>query len=369
LSARLTLTTHTVDMPKHSKSLESLPRQTAVDLFAGYGGLTQGLRDAGFHVLAAIELDELAADTYRSNHPTTKMIVQDIRTVTSRTLARAAGVRKSELDLLTSCPPCQGFSRIRRKNKPGRLVDYRNRLIDEVLRFVEDLSPKVVLMENVPALREYSRFRKFTARLTDLGYQVRHNVVDAADFGVPQRRKRLVTIASRIGDAPDFPTKRKHKTVRDAIGTRKFAAGDPLQNTLEKRTVRIRNLIRRVPRNGGSRRQLPSKFKLQCHRVTDGFYDVYGRMSWDSVAPTITGGCVNPSKGRFLHPSEDRAITLREAALLQGFPPTYKFSMRQGKYRVAELIGNAFPPTFSRMQAQIIRQHLRLHANDRQVNP
>ena len=117
-------------------------------------------------------------------------------------------------------------------------------------------------------------------------------------------------------------------------------------------------LIRAIPKDGGSRTALSETLRLKCHTIANGYYDVYGRMRWDDVAPTITGGCINPSKGRFLHPVEDRAISLREAALLQSFPTSYTFSLRRGKYAVAEMIGNALPPIFSRVQAEAIRAHL-----------
>lgn len=339
-------------------------RLTAIDLFAGCGGLTQGLRDAGFAVLAAVELDPLAAETYAANHPDVGLLNEDIRTVTAPGLCFACGLAPGDLDLLAGCPPCQGFSRLRNNNRRDRMDDPRNRLIDEVLRLVEGLLPKAVMVENVPNLGRYTRYQEFKRGLRRLGYKVSDQILDVAEFGVPQRRRRLVVLASRLGEISHITPDGRRATVRDAIGrlSGRDLDKDPLHNLAEKRSERVMKMISAIPKDGGSRTSLSSGYVLDCHREVDGFYDVYGRMRWDDVAPTITGGCINPSKGRFLHPDEDRAITLREAALLQSFPPDYYFSLRRGKYAAAEMIGNALPPRFSRRQAESVRAHLLAHS-------
>lgn len=346
--------TATLKMKKKSST------RTAIDLFSGCGGLTQGLRDAGFAVGAAIEIDALAAETYAANHPDVKLFNADIRGIPASEVMKACGLAKGELDLLAGCPPCQGFSRIRLNNKKERMDDPRNRLIDEVLRLIGELQPKVVMLENVPNLARYTRYLNFKRELRKLGYDVVDKVLDVADFGVPQRRKRLVVLASRLGQISHPLPVDERKTVRDAIARlpANILKSDPLHNLDEKRSDRVRRLIQAIPKDGGSRTALSAGLILKCHEEQDGFYDVYGRMKWDDVAPTITGGCINPSKGRFLHPTEDRAITLREAAILQSFPPGYVFSLRRGKYAAAEMIGNALPPLFSRTQAEIIKRHL-----------
>lgn len=333
---------------------------TAIDLFAGCGGLTQGLRDAGFEVVGAVEMDPIAAETYALNHPDANLLIKDVREVSPCDLLEGCSLYEGELDLLAACPPCQGFSRMPMNNRPERLSDVRNRLVDDVLRFVEGLRPRTVMLENVPNLARYSRYRRFKASLRKLGYRVSDAVVDVADYGVPQRRRRLVLLASSIGTISLADTIKRPRTVRDAIGGLPAGGleGDPLHDVTEHRSERVRQLIAHIPKDGGSRSSLPEGFGLRCHAEHDGFHDVYGRMRWDDVSPTITGGCINPSKGRFLHPEEDRAITLREAALLQSFPPPYKFSLRRGKYAAAEMIGNALPPGFSYAQALAIRQHL-----------
>lgn len=346
-----------------AQCLTSLPL-TAIDLFSGCGGLTQGLRDAGFAVGAAVEIDELAAETYATNHPEVKLFNTDLREISASQIMEACCVARGELDLLAGCPPCQGFSRIRLNNKRERMDDPRNRLIDEVLRLVIEIQPKVLMLENVPNLSRYTRFQNFKRSLRKLGYEISDQILDVADFGVPQRRKRLVVLASRLGRISHLAPVGERTTVRDAI--EKLPAvilkTDSLHNLGEQRSERVRQLIKAIPKDGGSRMALPTRLALKCHGRQDGFYDVYGRMKWDDVAPTITGGCINPSKGRFLHPTEDRAITLREAALLQSFPPDYYFSLRRGKYAAAEMIGNALPPRFSMRQAESVRAHLQAHS-------
>ncbi len=307
-----------------------------------------------------MEIDALAAETYATNHPEVRLFNADIRDISASQIMEASGIRKGELDLLAGCPPCQGFSRIRLNNKRARMDDPRNRLIDEVLRLVGEMQPKVVMLENVPNLSRYTRYLNFKRDLRKLGYQISDQILDVADFGVPQRRKRLVVLASRLGQISHLAPVGERKTVRDAI--EKLPADilkcDSLHNLGEERSERIRQLIKAIPKDGGSRTALSAALALKCHETQDGFYDVYGRMKWDDVAPTITSGCINPSRGRFLHPTEDRAITLREAAILQSFPPSYVFSLRRGKYAAAEMIGNALPPLFSRMQAEAIKNHL-----------
>lgn len=333
----------------------------AIDLFAGCGGLTQGLVDAGFQIVAAVELSNLAAHTYELNHPSVPMLNEDIRDVSIERLLGFAGLEHGELDLLAGCPPCQGFSRIRCNNKQTRVDDERNRLIDEVLRIVEGIAPKVLMLENVPNLRSYTRHKLFKRALRKMGYRICERVVDVADYGIPQRRKRLVVLASRLSEIYHCQPNYQRKTVREAIGwlDDAFSAIDPAHNIQEKRCDRIKDLISAIPKDGGSRKSLPATLSLACHSKQDGFYDVYGRMRWDDVAPTITGGCVNPSKGRFIHPEQNRAITLREAALLQSFPRSYKFCLRKGKYAAAEMIGNALPPAFSKFQGSAIATHLK----------
>lgn len=343
------------------KRLKATRSLTGIDAFAGAGGMTQGLKDAGFKVLAAIEIDELAATTYAENHSEVKLWKDDIRKITGKEILEALKIKPGELDLLAGCPPCQGFSSMRTKNGKRRPRDKRNELVFEFLRLVRTLRPKVVMLENVPALARNARMRRLTKALEKLGYDLNNTplVLNTADYGVPQRRKRMILVASRIG-AVRLPKKKNERvTVRQAIGKlpKPGKSRDPIHNLKETRDSHTLELIKLIPKNGGSRDALPKKYQLECHkRYPEGFKDVYGRMAWNDVSPTITGGCVSPSKGRFLHPNEDRAITLREAALLQSFPKKYFFSLERGKTGAALMIGNALPPKFIKAHAISIKK-------------
>jgi DNA (cytosine-5)-methyltransferase 1 len=246
---------------------------------------------------------------------------------------------------------------MRTLNRGSSVRDERNRLIYDFLRFARVLRPKSIMLENVPGLGEGNRIKRFCDALTRLGYNWEQRVVNAADYGVPQRRRRFLLLASRVG-AVALPTPTAQaSTVREAIGDLPVPkkSDDTLHNLPEQRAPHVRALIRQIPKNGGSRSSLPKSLQLDCHIRSNGFYDVYGRMSWDDVAPTITSGCTNPSKGRFLHPTQNRAITLREAALLQTFPTSYFFSLKRGKEHVAAMIGNALPPRMIKAFATTVR--------------
>ncbi len=335
----------------------------AFDCFAGCGGMTEGLKQAGYRVVGAIEIDKDAAAVYKLNHPTTRMWQQDVKTISGKDILRKLRLKMGDLDLLGGCPPCQGFSVLRTRNGARRIFDRQNDLIFEFERLVHELRPKTVMLENVPKLLTNSRFKSFTRSLNACGYKVKADVLNVHDYGVPQRRKRLVLVASRVSNIDFAPTLPNKPTVRDAIGNlpRAGNSGDPLHDMPEHRSQEVRRRIREIPRNGGSRSALCGKLSLKCHRKSTGFKDVYGRMAWDKPAPTITTGCFNPSKGRFLHPTLDRSITMREAALLQSFPLDYYFPAQLGKVKIATLIGNALPPTFIKH----IAQYANLHCNSK----
>jgi DNA (cytosine-5)-methyltransferase 1 len=320
----------------------------AIDLFSGCGGLSAGLQQAGFHVAAAVEIDPKAQSTYALNHATVKLYKQDIRQLDPAIMLSELGLQRGELTLLAGCPPCQGFSRLRTRNKTTSVHDARNELVNDFLRFISIMYPETVMMENVPALAEDDRFKEMCASIEAMGYKYVVSVSDAADYRVAQRRKRLILLASRV-HAPRLAEKISERlTVREALAGvgAPSKSKDKLHALPERRSEGVRRLISLIPKNGGSRVNLPTEYQLKCHKKSDGFRDVYGRMAWDTIAPTITSGCINPSKGRFLHPSYNRTITLREAALLQGFPPDYCFDVTHGKEAIALMIGNALPPPF-----------------------
>jgi len=335
-------------------------KPTAIDLFSGCGGLTLGLRLAGFRVCAAVELDSKAQATYSANHPRVRLFRADIQSLTVADILQDVGLRAGELDLLAGCPPCQGFSRLRTRNRDQAVEDPRNDLLFEFLRFARQARPKTVMMENVPGLQHDVRFQRLCRALKGMGYMVRVEVLDAADFGVAQRRRRLILVASRVHVPSLAKVVKNRRTVRDVLGALEEPAHtvDLLHAVPERRSPAVMKLIRQIPLDGGSRSKLPDSEQLACHRRTKGFYDVYGRMAWDKVGPTITSGCINPSKGRFLHPEQHRTITLREAALLQGFPRAYRFDPNLGKEAIALMIGNALPPPFIRVHARALRAGL-----------
>lgn len=337
-------------MPKSKKR-----KLKAIDLFSGCGGLSLGLRRAGFSVVGAIDTDELAASTYKMNHPRTKVICRDITLVDPAVLMRDLGLQAGELALLAGCPPCQGFSTLKTFNGRKVINDPMNDLIFQFTRFIAVFRPKTVMIENVPGLVDDPRLGRFTKALASMGYKFRFDVFDAAEFGVPQRRRRMILLAA-LAERPVFPPPSRRRSVEAAIRPlpRPNLSSDPAHNYRVHRAPHVKRLIKQIPKNGGSRRSLGARQQLACHRKSDGFKDVYGRMAWAGPSPTITGGCINPSKGRFLHPRQDRAITLREAALLQGFPSDYQLDLSRGRYPAAQMIGNAFPPNFAKHHAKVL---------------
>ena len=352
-----------------NKLLEQTKQLTALDLFCGAGGLTLGLKQAGFKVLAGVELAQNAAETYRKNHPESVCLEKDIREVCPSELMTNLGMKKGDLSLLAGCPPCQGFSTLRTRKKSHSVADNRNELLFEYLRFVDVFRPQALMMENVPALKLDGRMNIFLGKLEEFGYLISENSVrieDAADYGVPQRRKRMIMQVTKQGVLPAVHVTKK-TTVRMALDKAKLKpvglSGDVLHDNQSKHGVHVMEIIKAIPKDGGGRTSLPNSLVLNCHKKNPGgFKDVYGRMKWDDVAPTMTGGCGNPSKGRFLHPEENRAISLREAAILQTFPKNYWFSSKGGRVAIALMIGNALPPEFIRRHAVAIALSLATEA-------
>lgn len=329
----------------------------AVDLFAGCGGLTEGLKRAGWAVRAAVEIDAKAASTYRLNHPEVALVERDIRSLNIASFAAELADQYGRLDLVAGCPPCQGFSRLLTKNRIGNSADERNDLIFSMLEFILAAEPRAVMLENVPALIRDSRFDIFCRKLRASGYKLVYETLDVCHYGVPQRRCRAILLATRGGQGPFFADKQHQpSTVRDAIGALEHPSEsiDALHAIPERRSKRVSKFIELVPKDGGSRKDVPIDRQLRCHKRTSGYSDVYGRMAWDKPSPTITSGCSNPSKGRFIHPERNSAISLREAALLQGFPKNYQFVPEHGKEAIALMIGNALPPPFIEVHARAL---------------
>ncbi|WP_254695709.1 DNA cytosine methyltransferase [Leisingera sp. NJS204] len=287
------------------------------------------------------------------------LIEQDIRTIDISEVKRTLG--GAPLHLLAGCPPCQGFSSVRKLNKKASVRDPRNQLVVEYFRFVEELKPLTLMMENVPGLADYYLFKQIVKKLKAMGYWIDVQVVNVKNYGVPQSRRRLVMVGSRLGAISVAEGFEVETTVRDAISHLPTPedSTDPIHKIVAKHSDAIKKRISLTPKDGGSRKDLPAEYTLDCHKDEKiGFNDVYGRLRWDTISTTITGGCLNPSKGRFLHPEQNRAITPREAALLQSFPEDYVFPADVRKQSLALMIGNALPPAFSFAQSANIASHL-----------
>ncbi|MFW6122259.1 MAG: DNA cytosine methyltransferase [Petrotogales bacterium] len=339
----------------------------ALDVFAGCGGLSLGIKKAGFRIGAAIEINPKASFVYGINHPGIP-ILQDIRDVSGSKLLSIMNITKISLDLFAGCPPCQGFSRLRTKNNHKRAYDPRNGLIMEFLRLIIELKPKTILFENVPNISKHWRFEILRKNLLHQGYYIDYAIVDAADYGVPQRRKRLVLMASHIGPIKIPNVNYGKKCVRSVIGSlpEPTESNNQLHRLLPKHSPIVAARISEIPKNGGNRKDLGINNQLPCHRKENfnGFKDVYGRMKWDDVSPTLTRFCSNPSKGRFLHPDQDRAISPYEAALLQTFPHSYKFPVELGRTAICSMIGEAFPPRMAQIQATYLFNHILSYNNE-----
>ncbi|BAZ53503.1 cytosine specific DNA methyltransferase [Nostoc sp. NIES-4103] len=372
-----------------------------IDLFAGAGGLTTGFHMAGFESLCAIDVNAKALATYKHNYPDTKIIHQDIRKVSPSELRLALGLQREELTALIGGPPCQGFSR----NIPAGyryLNDSRNQLYKTFLEFVEELKPLYVLMENVPEiLKAYDGVirKEITEKLESLGYKVVCSSLNAAHYGIPQTRSRAFFIASleQLIDFPapthfgnirsDYKTTNYCKqlnlletnnsslvTVRDAIDdlpplnagqnydakVYPFAPQTTYQAMMRHESMRIVNHVARALspiqlsraralREGQDARDLPCELAPKKH-----YSGAYGRLYWDKPARTITRWLFHPGSGRFFHPTQDRTITIREAARLHSYPDNFHFL---GTYTdMASQIGESVPPLLAKVIASSILQ-------------
>jgi len=319
---------------------------TALDLFAGAGGATQGLRNAGYRVVGAVENDAAAAGSYRLNHPDVDLRCIDIREIDPARFRSDLKLQRGMLTLLKACPPCQGFSTLGAHDRD----DERNDLVREVWRFVREFLPAAVIVENVRGIGRDPRFALMTRQMRGIGYRIRQYTIDAADFGVPQHRERLIVIAVRVGGSlpvdisealpPDFSVARMSagealESIADLTeATDALHRGRRLAPLTEER-------IRAIP-VGGGRFNLPAGLQLACHSsVGRSAASPYGRVRLEDPAPTMTTRCTTPACGRFIHPTEHRGLTLREAAVFQTFPVTYTFTGNYGQ--IERQIGNAVP--------------------------
>ena len=366
----------------------------AIDLFSGCGGVSCGLTNAGFKVKAAVEIDAEAARIYSAYPPLShvNVLVKDICTITGKKLLRRAGIRLDELYLLAGCPPCQNFS-MQNPNNKKKDEKERKKLLFEFLRLIQEMYPPFILMENVPGITtEFNSgiLNEFVDKLEDKSkekwkrYIVRKGVLNAADYGVPQFRKRFVLHGVRADifeelesygadfqlPAPTHSNKADSGllpwvTVRKAIGDLPaIHAGENYTGPIAVLNHKCANLstknldkMRYIRTHGGSRECLPDEMTLDCHKKVgndgkkySGHKDVYGIMDADKPSPTMTGGCLFYTKGRYGHYSQDRAISIREAARFQTFPDDFAFS--DSLATAALQIGNAVPVKLVEASAQ-----------------
>ena len=325
----------------------------AIDLFCGTGGLSLGLQQAGIEVVAGIDLEPRCKYPYEHNLKAT-FIESSVTDVTAETLNRLWG--EGTLRLLAGCAPCQPFSSQRRGKDPSE--DKNWRLLDEFGRLVRETRPDYVTMENVPRLARDLMFESFVRTLEDAGYSLDYGVLYGPDFGLPQKRRRLVLVGGLEGK-PRLPqpthSPEQYVTVQSAIGDLPpLVSGqhDPQAPLHYARRLSPMNLRRaRHSKPGGTWKDWPAELKLPCQLrdVNANFGAFYGRMRLDEPSPTITTQPYNTGAGRFTHPTQDRGLTLREAAILQGFPNDFIFTGPDEKITLASvgrLIGNAVPPVF-----------------------
>lgn len=338
---------------------------SAVDLFCGAGGLTHGFQQAGLPVNTGYDIDPACQFPFEHNNKA-RFILRSVEDISGKDLAE--NFPAGDIKVLAGCAPCQPFSTYSR-----RYTDKKSKwkLLYDFARLVEECDPEIVSMENVPQLRRHTIFREFTTELQQFGYLIAFYEVDCPRYGIPQTRRRLVLFASKFGKINLIPTTQNeanYETVRKTIYYL-----EPLSAGQSSKTDRIHqcsklselNLRRiRASKPGGSWRDWPEDLIAECHAKNSGktYPAVYGRMEWDAPSPTITTQCFGFGNGRFGHPEQDRAISLREAALLQTFPRDYQFVDPAEPVvfnRVGRLIGNAVPVKLGQVVAQSILNHIR----------
>lgn len=339
------------------------PKIRAIDLFCGVGGLTFGLVQAGIEVVAGVDVDPACRYPYEANNKA-KFIECDVNELSGSDVKRM--ISGADISMIAGCAPCQPFSTYSRSGRSKKRRDDWQ-LVETFGKLVKKVQPDLVTMENVPQLLDHPVFNKFLDNLD--GYSVEWSVVQATRVGIPQTRKRLVLIASKLG-ADGLTLVQDNdcvKTVREAIGDlRPIKAGesDPKDRLHVASRLSKTNLERiRHSKQGGTWRDWPEELQSACHRKSTGatYPSVYGRMSWDDASPTITTQCFGYGNGRFGHPEQDRAISLREAAILQTFPPKYKFVAPHEAVRfsvLGRLIGNAVPVRLGEVVGQTIVAHV-----------
>lgn len=339
-------------------------RVVGIDLFCGAGGLTCGLQKSGIKIVAGYDIDPASKYPFEENNKS-KFIQADIREVKGKDIKGL--LPKKAFTLIAGCAPCQPFSSY---TNPIKSRDEKWSLLDEFARIVKEAKPDFVTMENVPNLERQDVFNSFTKCLTKNGYHYTYKIVSCPEYGIPQSRRRLVLLASRKGPIEIIPPshkKEKYVTVKDAIGylppikDGERHISDPLHVASKLSPTNLKRI--KHSRQGGTWKDWPKSLVAKCHKKKTGssYPSVYGRMSWNKPGPTMTTQCYGFGNGRFGHPQQNRAISLREAALLQTFPKSYKFLPTGETVKMKEigtLIGNAVPVKLGEVIAASIAAHL-----------
>lgn len=343
-----------------------------IDLFCGAGGLTHGLLRTGIRVVAGIDVDTACRYPFETNNGA-RFLTKDISSVKPSDLNKLYG--NAKIRILAGCAPCQPFSTY--SQRYDTLTSPRWPLLYQFGRLVKSTRPDIVTMENVPLVEKHAVFDDFVATLQRHGYKVWKNVVDCTQYGLPQTRRRMVLLASLIGPIELIsPTHKKPRTVKDAIGKLPAIRAGSVNNDdafhISSRLSDLNMERIRASRPGGTWRDWPRRLVAECHQRETGrtYPGVYGRMTWEDPSPTITTQFYGFGNGRFGHPEQNRAISLREGAILQGFPKKYAFVADDGPTHfkaLGRMIGNAVPVALGEAIGQSIVTHLGVEAQTNQA--
>ncbi len=343
-----------------------------IDLFCGIGGLTHGLIKEGLDVVAGIDNDSTCKYGYEYNNKT-KFIDSDILKVTKNQINKLFGPKKESIRVLAGCAPCQPYSKLNLRD----ITEKQLEPLEKFAQLIGEIQPDIVSMENVADLavkNKYPVFKNFLKNLKKNNYNCKYKIIDVSEFGVPQKRRRLVLLASKFGEIQLIKKTHKDKkvTVRDVIkDLRPIKAGEVSKKDSLHRSRKLTPInlerIKATPHNGGDAHSWDKSLVLKCHKKKSGktyMGSVYGRMRWDEPSPTMTTQCVGLGNGRYGHPTQNRAISLREAAIFQTFPNDYQFSDPNKPIKisqVAKFIGNAVPVRLGSVVGKSIKNHLKFY--------
>ncbi len=336
-----------------------------IDLFCGIGGLTHGFVKENIDVIAGIDIDNTCKYMYEKNN-NSKFICKDIDLINKEEIEELFG--ETKVKILVGCAPCQPFSTYSFKREESE----KWYLLYKFAKLIEEIQPEIISMENVPRLVSFKKapvFQDFIDVLEKNGYKYSYEIVNCPDYGIPQNRKRLVLLASKLGEIKLIPKTHTNKyvTVKDAISHLEpllhgeSSCKDPVHRAAKLTPINLKRIKQSLP--GKSWRDWDEDLKLECHKKDSGksYVSVYGRMTWNNPSPTITTHCLGFGNGRFGHPEQDRAISLREASILQTFPEDYIFFENIETFNVKQTathIGNAVPVLLGQIIAKSIKKHL-----------